>query len=388
MRPLQDMTTGEGPEQRGPMRTLDRLADRHLSLRPPTMRYIAIDWSGARSGSASKIWLAEAHAGQLTRLEGGRSRVEVVDELIAMAAEDPEFIVGLDFAFSAPEWFLLDRGWNSVETFWAAAHEEGEDWLAACEPPLWGRPGKKKPVLSEHFRATENEAAGVGGSTPKSFFQIGGAGAVGTGSIRGLPFLGVLDTAGFSIWPFHPPASPLVVEIYPRLLTGPVVKSNHGARMRYLGEMLPEMSQSMVQIAASSEDAFDAAVSALVMCRHGSELARLRQTADPKVLREGAIWWPAGGVVPQAVEARPVSTVTEVGPGAPSAIVEPSEAGCVFCECPEGEVVAESRHAVAIRVVVPLSQRLDASYKTSGHQALPSQRCTVRLSTETSRVVR
>jgi hypothetical protein len=66
-------------------------------------RLIAIDWSG-RSGADQRraIWLAEATGGELVRLEGGRTRDELVELLIAEADRDPNLIVGFDFAFSLP----------------------------------------------------------------------------------------------------------------------------------------------------------------------------------------------------------------------------------------------------------------------------------------------
>ena len=73
-------------------------------------------------------------------------------------------------------------------------------------------------------------------SGAKSTFQIGGAGSVGTGSLRGMPHLRRLRQAGFSIWPFHSASPWTVMEIYPRLLTGPVHKSSHEHRARYLGD--------------------------------------------------------------------------------------------------------------------------------------------------------
>ena len=256
------------------------------------MRQIAIDWSGAKQGARSKIWLAEVRDGRLVRLESGRSREEIVDELVTEAARDPDLVVGLDFAFSVPLWFFRKRGLKRVEDLWAVVAQDGESWLAECEPPFWGRPGKKKPMLPEHFRRTETESPRVGGSAPKSVFQIGGAGAVGTGSLRGMPCLGALHAAGFSVWPFHAPTQPTVIEIYPRLLTGPVVKSSREARLAYLRGAFPELPQAMVDVAASGEDAFDAAVSAMVMSRHTSELEALERASDFQVLLEGAIWWP------------------------------------------------------------------------------------------------
>jgi hypothetical protein len=43
--------------------------------------------------------------------------------------------------------------------------------------------------------------------------------------------------------------------------------------------------------AASTEDAFDAAVSALVMWEHVTELSQLREAAEEITRLEGAIWY-------------------------------------------------------------------------------------------------
>jgi len=121
-------------------------------------------------------------------------------------------------------------------------------------------------------------------------FQIGGAGAVGTGSIRGMPILGRLSAAGFSIWPFDPPGWPRLVEIYPRALTQRVHKSSQLDRTAYLAERFG--TSSMLTLAASTEDAFDAAVSALQMSLHASELASLPAYGSGLALLEGEIWMP------------------------------------------------------------------------------------------------
>ena len=66
-------------------------------------RVIAIDWSGAKSGASSKIWLAEVYDGRLVRLESGRNRGQLVAHLIRDASADNDVVVGLDFAFSFPQ---------------------------------------------------------------------------------------------------------------------------------------------------------------------------------------------------------------------------------------------------------------------------------------------
>ena len=76
-------------------------------------------------------------------------------------------------------------------------------------------------------------------------------------------------------------------EIYPRALTGPVTKSRWTERHAYLREHFPD--QELLERAAGSEDAFDAAVSALVMAR---DLTALPVVSDPELRLEGWAWAP------------------------------------------------------------------------------------------------
>ncbi|MDE0004202.1 MAG: HIT domain-containing protein [Rhodospirillaceae bacterium] len=301
-------------------------------------RAIAVDWSGAKSGARSRIWLAEVRDGRLMRLESGRDRSEVVTHLIEDAQQEPDVVIGLDFAFSFPRWFAAERGARSVEDVWDLVAEQGEEWLRDCQPPFWGRPGKPRPDLSAHFRVTEHQAKSTEAS-PKSVFQIGGAGAVGTGSIRGMPHLATLRAAGFSIWPFHEVKSPLVLEVYPRLLTGPVNKSDPSARKALLVGDFPEIDDTLAGEAASSDDAFDAAISAVVTARHMDQISALTASRDPTELLEGRMWWPC--------------EVREVPASPPVKAAPPVD--CPFCHLPEGSVVAESQHALAVRDRYPVS---------------------------------
>jgi Protein of unknown function (DUF429) len=248
---------------------------------------LAVDWSGRDTRTAESIWLAEAADGRLIDLEGGWSRDEVVDEVIARAG-DATAVVGLDFAFSFPGWWCQEQGWSTGRDVWQAAAREGETWLKACTFPFWGRPTKRNEHDPDRlYRSTDRE---VPAGSPKSVFQIGGAGAVGTGSIRGMPYLLKLAEAGFSIWPFDEPGNRSVVEIYPRALTGPVNKGSWRARHRHLFEHFGDQDGTLLERAAGSEDAFDAAVSAIVMSRHLPQLVR---TTDPDYRIEGQIWVPA-----------------------------------------------------------------------------------------------
>lgn len=266
------------------------------SVRMPGASVIAVDWSGAQKGVRRKLWLAEARDGQLVRLESGRTREELVAHLIQRAAADRDLVVGLDFAFSYPAWFVRVQGEASARELWALVEREGERWLSSCPPPFWGRKGRRRPRSTPErplFRHTEGEHLPIAGIGPKSVFQIGGAGAVGTGSIRGMPHLLRLSRAGFAVWPFDPPREPLVIEIYPRWLSGAVTKGSAAGRECHIRAHCPGQPEELLERAASCDDAFDAAVSALAMSAHAAELPLLAPARSPDELLEGRIWRPA-----------------------------------------------------------------------------------------------
>jgi hypothetical protein len=249
-------------------------------------RFLAIDWSGREpaAGQRRHIYIASWCDGAIT-LENGYTRDEVCDLLLTQKASD--LVVGLDFAFSFPAWWVRELGCNSAPELWCRAASEGEQWLRECREPFWGRPGHPKPRRRDGMRQTDRQL------NCKSPFQVGGAGSVGTGSIRGMPMLARLSEAGFHIWPFHPAKLPLVFEIYPRFFTGAVNKSNQEARERYLGAPRFASLQSKIRrTAASSEDAFDALCSVLGMVEQAEHLNQLPEGCP----LEGTIWHPEGGV--------------------------------------------------------------------------------------------
>lgn len=254
------------------------------------MRVVAVDWSGDATvrGQRQHIWEATAADGRLVSLTNGLRRCELIERIKGWADDDPELAVGLDFAFSLPHWFLSERGLKSPYELWNLVGREGEGWLADCRPPFWGRVGTRKVPAQELFRRTELDCQPVAGIAPKSVFQISGPGAVGTGSIRGMPFLRELHDSGFSIWPFDAPGWPRVVEIYPRALTGAVVKSDQSSRQKH--RAMGKLPADLRMVAESSEDAFDSAVSALAMSEDVEALRRLERTTDPIVSLEGEIW--------------------------------------------------------------------------------------------------
>lgn len=248
-----------------------------------------------------------------------------------MARETPRMVVGFDFCFGFPEWFVRgEHGAASGPAFWEVVEREGhaERWLGreGVDARFWGKPGLIRKggrpeefsgeMLHRMLRATdidcklvaliaeEERRERVKGIAPKSVFQIGGAGSVGTASLRGFGVLLRLREAGFRVWPFDRPGlalkrpQPLVVEIYTRLMTGAVKKSSAEARKAYLKRKRTEsaeyreLSRGVMAKAMGSEDAFDALVSTMVMSERREEFASLPQPRDPAHAVEGWTWAP------------------------------------------------------------------------------------------------
>ena len=157
-------------------------------------------------------------------LETGRGRPATTARLVELAVEEPETVIGLDFSFSAPSWFLDAHRMRAAAELWrwaAAGLARDPGFVRALGPPFWGpgirpRPRADGPAL----RRTE-EVLGRPGARPSSFFRLSGPGSVGAQSLTGMPELMSLCDVGVSIWPFDPPRLPVAVEVFPRA---------HGAR--------------------------------------------------------------------------------------------------------------------------------------------------------------
>ena len=95
-----------------------------------------------------------------------------------------------------------------------------------------------------------------------------------------------------------PQPKPLLTEMYTRLMTGAVAKSNAEARKRYLAErrrndaLFTDVGRVVMKRAEASEDAFDALVSTLEMVRHAEAFPKLRASTDPQLQLEGNTWRP------------------------------------------------------------------------------------------------
>src|SRR5579875_3775124 len=198
------------------------------------LRLIAIDWSGRIdvAGQRRHIWAGiwtRSASGIKVQLEAGRTRDEITEWLIELAGERPRMVVSIDCCFSFPGWFLAEHGCDDMFAFWRKVNAGlAEQWLArecdeiARDERFWGKPHKRPAQFCgagyrRMFRFADYDnkiaqaleggdperAAKMRGITPKSPFQIGGSGSVGTGSLRAMQMLEKLHDAGFGVWPLE-----------------------------------------------------------------------------------------------------------------------------------------------------------------------------------------
>ena len=107
-----------------------------------------------------------------------------------------------------------------------------------------------------------------------------------------MPLLKHLHDSGFSIWPFDELGWPLVLEVFPRLLTGPERKSDPEQRMGFLSNLDVDIPPALKDKAVKSEKAFEAAIAALAIAGEWYNLTKLSKTTDPVLQLEGLIWYP------------------------------------------------------------------------------------------------
>ena len=106
-----------------------------------------------------------------------------------------------------------------------------------------------------------------------------------------MPMLLALRATGWAVWPFDAPASHTLVEIYPRLFTGPVVKRSAASRDALLVASGIAVDNAFMRMMVDSEDAFDAGLSAIAMSRL-IVAAPLAAVTDAVSRIEGRIWVP------------------------------------------------------------------------------------------------
>jgi hypothetical protein len=264
-------------------------------------RAVGVDWSGARDAGAQRrtIWVAVVEGGELVGLSAGRTREETLAHLEVVAARpapdgrEVATLIGLDFSFGFPGWFAREHGCDDGPASWRVAAGRGEEWLATCPAPFFGAGGTRRPPGVELFRATERRVATEARLYPKSIFQLAGPGAVGPGSLRGMPLLTRLRSSGWAVWPFDAPGHRTVAEVYPALAVGrrdlaSVVTPD--GRARFVDSIRPGTAGRFPDL-VRSRDAFDAAAAAFLLAGAAGAPAAGPGSADRGL--EGEIWVPA-----------------------------------------------------------------------------------------------
>lgn len=232
---------------------------------------IAIDWSGAKEPAGQRKGICTAVAGpDGIEALAGRTREQTIGLVERLTGP---CVVGFDFCFGAPAWFANEQGCSTIEALWERAARDGERWLGPPpSPPFWRDKGTQPP-RERRFRRCEEELK-LRGVHPSSIFMLVGPATVGTGSVRGMPFLTRLREAGFAIWPFDAPNDRTVVEIFPTLLE-------------------PLAPHHVTQRVYANENEGDAVLSAAVMWEHRESFASLAPATDPTTKIEGDVWLPA-----------------------------------------------------------------------------------------------
>jgi precorrin-8X/cobalt-precorrin-8 methylmutase len=220
--------------------------------------YLMVDWSAASTPKRGKdsIWWALESRGRPPRVGNPATRAEARDDIVRIleeaATEGRRILAGFDFPFGFPRGAALAiAGEPSQKALWAKLAECIEDadgnannrFAAAsglnslfAEPgPFWGHPNGRTfsalfptrgPVVASHPPARRHAEAAL--RTPKTVWQLSGAGSVGGQVLVGIPFLKrLIDSPRLrgrvAVWPFDTGLQtddrPIVLaEIYPSLL--------------------------------------------------------------------------------------------------------------------------------------------------------------------------
>jgi hypothetical protein len=209
----------------------------------------------------TNLWLAEAQSGSLIDVRRFDRRADLVAHLSAELERSPRLVVGLDFAFSLPGWFLRGHRIRGARALWRHMAQHADDWLAP-KPPFWMEANAGRPAGKDEFRQTDLDLQACG-LRPSSPFKLVGPSQVGRGSLLGMRHLLELDQAGFNVWPFAADL-PLVVEIYPAAF-GEATRKSDPERIAHFVRRDRRVPAGWKAHAACSQDAFDAAMAALGM---------------------------------------------------------------------------------------------------------------------------
>ena len=293
---------------------------------PRFVRFIAIDWSGARLPAAQRraivCCVVEGH--RVTALESGRDRQEIVAWLADHGRAAGPTLVGLDFPFAyaapfldhlrVPDFAALLARIGSLEGL-PDTRQCADAFITRCGQ-WWARWSQREDRRRTR-RQVERVAAMRGAESPLralpqgSGYRFVGPRQVGKAAITGIAALAALKARipGVRVWPFEDPAgaSLVLAEIWPRLALAGVVKSDRGARRRHvraLGHCGVQLRPEHGRSAVASDHAVDALAAAVAMAS-GRWPVLERSALPPAAVREG---WILGVEPPCRTRAQPVTS--------------------------------------------------------------------------------
>ncbi|MCC6000169.1 MAG: molybdopterin guanine dinucleotide synthesis [Pararhodobacter sp.] len=221
-------------------------------------RIAILDWSAAATPcrGADSIWLGMAAQGRIhSRNLPTRQRAEalLIRLVRACRARGDRLLIGADFAFGYPAGFaraltgqadaLAVWGWLAAHIRDDARNRNNRFTVAAAMNralpglgPFWFRPAalalpdlpargsaRHGNQMLADLRATDRASPGA-----QSVWKLGGAGAVGSQGLMGLPMLWRLRAAfpdAVAVWPFdaHWATAPVVLaEVFPSMLNAEI----------------------------------------------------------------------------------------------------------------------------------------------------------------------
>lgn len=199
----------------------------------PFHRFIAIDWSGAKSGYSKKLCIAVCNDGDdaptLETIDGGWTREAIAAFVLA---QPPGTLTGFDFSFAPP---FLDKQsylpgedvpstgpafWAHVDTVCDADRDCGAHSFVeqAYRKHFYLGKADGEKARYMRWRACEQAFNAVGGGKAACVFDAIGAAQVCKASFAGMRVLHRLKAGGLAIWPFEMPqvGASAALEIYCR----------------------------------------------------------------------------------------------------------------------------------------------------------------------------
>jgi hypothetical protein len=223
-------------------------------------RVVIVDWSAANVASPARpssdaIWIGIAAACGITT-QYHRTRQHAEAALTALIADGGRILIGCDFPFGYPRGFAHRlTGQAQAAAVWAwladritddARNANNRFAVAAAinrgmgrNGPFWGCPATLT-LDGLHPRKTIDYAAlglaerrQIETVVPRAqpVWKLFTTGSVGSQALMGLPMVHRLTAAhGLAVWPFAPPGTITLAEVYPSLLARAVARD--GGRIK------------------------------------------------------------------------------------------------------------------------------------------------------------